>query len=62
MATAWRNRVGTIQTIPEREPFDHAIAAARTSGQGEFDAAWRAGSLMNIEQALAEAAALQITT
>ena len=61
-ATAWRERTGSTRTHPERDALESAIREARASAPDAFDAGWRAGSLMNIDQALAEAAAVRIAT
>jgi predicted ATPase/DNA-binding XRE family transcriptional regulator len=53
-AAAWRYRVGTTARLPDRQAFDHAVATARSAAGGDFEVAWRAGSLMSIEQVLGE--------
>jgi tetratricopeptide (TPR) repeat protein len=53
-ATAWRHRVGTVATVPERQALDRAVSAARSSAPDEVEAAWRAGSVMSVEQAFRE--------
>lgn len=61
-AAAWRDRVGTARTVPEREMFDTTMANARTADPDRFDAAWRAGGTMSIDQALAEVGVTAGTT